>query len=76
MTGRRAHIVGVAESRYTRWGKIGDVTEHELACQAIQRAGRPATSSASTRSSGVQFMMSTALTSLPMPVVTATGGSL
>jgi acetyl-CoA acetyltransferase len=35
---RRAHIVGVGESRYTRWGKIGDVTEHALACQAIQRA--------------------------------------
>jgi len=27
----RAHIVGVGESRYTRWGKIGDVTEHALA---------------------------------------------
>ncbi len=34
----RAHIVGVGESQYTRWGKIGDVTEHALACQAIQRA--------------------------------------
>ncbi len=34
----RAHIVGVGESPYTRWGKIGDVTEHALACQAIQRA--------------------------------------
>jgi acetyl-CoA acetyltransferase len=30
--------VGVGESQYTRWGKIGDVTEHALACQAIQRA--------------------------------------
>jgi acetyl-CoA acetyltransferase len=30
--------VGVGESEYTRWGKIGDVTEHALACQAIQRA--------------------------------------
>jgi acetyl-CoA acetyltransferase len=38
MTRRRAHIVGVGESRYTRWGKIGDVTEHALACQAIQAA--------------------------------------
>ncbi len=34
----RAHIVGVGESQYTRWGKIGEVTEHALACQAIQRA--------------------------------------
>jgi acetyl-CoA acetyltransferase len=33
-----ATIVGVGESRYTRWGRIGDVTEHALACQAIQRA--------------------------------------
>ncbi len=33
-----AHIVGVGESAYTRWGKIGDVTEHALACQAIARA--------------------------------------
>ncbi len=38
MSGRKAHIVGVGETRYTRWGKIGDVTEHALACQAIQRA--------------------------------------
>ena len=38
MTRRRAHIVGLGESRYTRWGKIGDVSEHALACQAIQRA--------------------------------------
>jgi acetyl-CoA acetyltransferase len=38
MSGRRAHIVGVGESKYTRWGKIGDITEHALACQAIQRA--------------------------------------
>jgi acetyl-CoA acetyltransferase len=38
MTRRRAHIAGVGESRYTRWGKIGDVTEHALACQAIQAA--------------------------------------
>jgi acetyl-CoA acetyltransferase len=28
----------VGESNYTRWGKIGDVTEHALACQAIGRA--------------------------------------
>jgi acetyl-CoA acetyltransferase len=34
----KAQIVGVGESKYTRWGKIGDVTEHALACQAIQRA--------------------------------------
>ena len=31
----RAHIVGVGESRYTRWGKIEDVTEHALACQPV-----------------------------------------
>ena len=35
---RKAHIVGVGESHYARWGKIGDVTEHALACHAIQRA--------------------------------------
>jgi acetyl-CoA acetyltransferase len=38
MSRPRAHIAGVGESQYTRWGQIGDVTEHELACQAIQRA--------------------------------------
>jgi acetyl-CoA acetyltransferase len=38
MSGQRAQIVGVGESRYTRWGKIGDVSEHALACQAIERA--------------------------------------
>ena len=38
MNRARAHIVGVGESQYARWGKIGDVTEHALACQAIQRA--------------------------------------
>ena len=38
MSGRKAHIVGVGESAYARWGKIGDVTEHALACQAITRA--------------------------------------
>ncbi len=38
MSRPRAQIVGVGESKYTRWGKIGDVTEHALACQAIQRA--------------------------------------
>lgn len=38
MSRSRAHIVGVGESKYTRWGKIGDVTEHALACQVIQRA--------------------------------------
>jgi len=30
--------VGVGESAYARWGQIGDVTEHALACQAIQHA--------------------------------------
>jgi acetyl-CoA acetyltransferase len=34
----RAHIVGVGESKYTRWGRIGDTSEHALACQVIQRA--------------------------------------
>jgi acetyl-CoA acetyltransferase len=38
MSGTRAHIAGVGETRYTRWGKIGDVTEHALALEAIQRA--------------------------------------
>jgi acetyl-CoA acetyltransferase len=38
MSRPKAHIVGVGESRYTRWGKIGDVTEHALACQVIKRA--------------------------------------
>jgi len=38
MSGRRAHIVGVGESPYARWGRIGDVTEHALACQAIKHA--------------------------------------
>ena len=38
MTSRKAHIVGVGETRYARWGRIGDVTEHALACQAIGRA--------------------------------------
>ena len=38
MSQKRAHIVGVGESQYSRWGQIGDVTEHALACQAIQRA--------------------------------------
>ena len=34
----RATIVGVGETRYARWGRIGDVTEHALACEAILRA--------------------------------------
>jgi len=38
MNERRAHIVGVGESEYTRWGKIGDITEHALACRAIKKA--------------------------------------
>jgi acetyl-CoA acetyltransferase len=38
MSRSRAHLVGVGETRYTRWGKIGEVTEHALACEAIQRA--------------------------------------
>jgi len=35
---RKAHIVGVGESQYTKWGKIGDITEHALAHQAIMKA--------------------------------------
>jgi acetyl-CoA acetyltransferase len=31
----KAHIVGVGESQYTKWGKIGDITEHALALQTI-----------------------------------------
>ena len=38
MSKRQAHIVGVGESEYTRWGKIGDITEHALACRAIKKA--------------------------------------
>jgi acetyl-CoA acetyltransferase len=38
MSRKRAHIVGVGETQYSRWGKIGDVTEHALACQAIMSA--------------------------------------
>lgn len=38
MSSRKAHIAGVGETKYARWGKIGDVSEHALACQAIQRA--------------------------------------
>jgi len=38
MSSRKAHIVGVGETAYARWGKIGDVSEHALACQAILRA--------------------------------------
>ncbi|MCP5039931.1 MAG: hypothetical protein GY944_02805 [bacterium] len=34
----RAQLVGVGESHYARWGKIGDVTEHAIACQAILSA--------------------------------------
>lgn len=35
---RKAHIVGVGESQYTKWGKIGDITEHALALQTIIKA--------------------------------------
>jgi acetyl-CoA acetyltransferase len=34
----KAHIVGAGETRYTKWGRIGDVSEHALALQAISRA--------------------------------------
>jgi acetyl-CoA acetyltransferase len=36
--GRRACIVGVGETRYSRWGGITDASEHALALQAIVRA--------------------------------------
>jgi acetyl-CoA acetyltransferase len=42
MSSRKAHIVGVGESQYTRWGKIGDITEHALALQAIMTAVKDA----------------------------------
>lgn len=35
---RKAHIVGVGESQYTKWGKIVHETEHALAHKAILRA--------------------------------------
>ncbi len=35
---KKAHIVGVGETRYTKWGRIGEVTEHALACEAILTA--------------------------------------
>ena len=40
MSGARgkARLVGVGESAYARWGQIGDVTEHALACRAILAA--------------------------------------
>ena len=38
MSSPRANIVGVGETRYARWGRIGDITEHALACQAIKLA--------------------------------------
>jgi acetyl-CoA acetyltransferase len=42
MGSRNAHIVGVGESQYTKWGKIGDITEHALALQAIMTAVKDA----------------------------------
>lgn len=42
MSRPHAHIVGVGESKYARWGKIGDVTEHALACEAILNAVKDA----------------------------------
>lgn len=35
---RKAHIVGVGETQYTKWGKIVDETEHALAHRAIIKA--------------------------------------
>ena len=34
----RAHIVGIGETQYTKWGKTDDVTEHALALRAILSA--------------------------------------
>ena len=53
----RAQIVGVGETRYARWGKIGDATEHALACEAIVkriaiRLGAPAVPGKPLRFSG------------------------
>ena len=38
MSTGKAHIVGVGESQYTKWGKIVDETEHALAHKAIIKA--------------------------------------
>lgn len=35
---RKAHIAGVGETQYTKWGKIVDETEHALAHKAIMSA--------------------------------------
>ncbi len=35
---KAAHIVGVGETEYAKWGRIGDISEHALALQAITRA--------------------------------------
>jgi hypothetical protein len=35
---RRARIAGIGETRYTRWGRITDASEHALAREAILRA--------------------------------------
>ena len=45
---RKAHIAGIGETRYARWGKIGDVTEHALALEAITRAVADASPSTSS----------------------------
>ena len=34
----RAHIAGVGETRYARWGGITEASEHQLACEAIRAA--------------------------------------
>jgi acetyl-CoA acetyltransferase len=38
VTRSRAHIVGIGETQYTKWGKTNDITEHALAHRAILRA--------------------------------------
>ena len=35
---RRAYLVGVGETRYTKWGGITDASEHQLALEAILAA--------------------------------------
>ena len=38
MKNKKAHIVGVGETQYTKWGKIGEVSEHALAIKSILNA--------------------------------------
>jgi len=38
MHSKRACIVGIGQTEYTKWGKITDRSEFQLACEAIQKA--------------------------------------